>query len=106
MRSVQYDHRGNGRSGRPPLDTLAFDRFCSDADALRERSCFEKGALLGLPHGGLIALEYALHYPWQLEESRDFLEKRRACRAGGGRVAEDGPAKEAVWGLAGEGESR
>jgi proline iminopeptidase len=63
MHLVYYDHRGNGRSGRPPLETLTFEHFCSDADALREHLGFEKVAVLGYSFGGFIALEYALRYP-------------------------------------------
>jgi proline iminopeptidase len=66
MHLVYYDHRGNGRSGRPPLETLTFERFCSDADALREHLGFEKIAVLGYSFGGFIALEYALRYPERL----------------------------------------
>ncbi len=66
MHLVYYDHRGNGRSGRPPLKTLTFERFCSDADALREHLGFEKVAVLGFSFGGFIALEYALRYPERL----------------------------------------
>ena len=32
---VYYDHRGNGRSGRPPSETITFEQLCADADALR-----------------------------------------------------------------------
>lgn len=66
MNLVYYDHRGNGRSGRPPLETLTFERFCSDADALRRHLDFEKVAVLGFSFGGFIALEYALRYPERL----------------------------------------
>lgn len=66
MHLVYYDHRGNGRSGRPPLETLTFERFCSDADALREHLGFENVAVLGFSFGGFIALEYALRYPERL----------------------------------------
>ena len=66
MHLVYYDHRGNGRSGRPPAETLTFEQFCSDADALREHLDFEKVAVLGYSFGGFIALEYALRYPEHL----------------------------------------
>jgi proline iminopeptidase len=36
MYLVYYDHRGYGRSGRPPSETITFERLCADADALRE----------------------------------------------------------------------
>jgi proline iminopeptidase len=66
MHLIYYDHRGNGRSGRPPLETLTFEQFCADADALREHLGYEKVAVLGYSFGGFIALEYALRYPERL----------------------------------------
>ena len=66
LRLVYYDHRGNGRSGRPPVDTLTFPQFCDDADALREHLGYERVAVMGHSYGGFIALEYALRYPGRL----------------------------------------
>ncbi len=63
---IYYDHRGNGRSGRPPIESLNFEQFCADADALRDFLGFERVALLGHSYGGHIALEYALRYPDRL----------------------------------------
>ena len=61
MRLVYYDHRGNGRSGRPPSETITFEQLC--ADALREQLGFEEVAVLGYSFRGFVALEYALRYP-------------------------------------------
>jgi len=66
MRLIYYDHRGNGRSGRPPAETITFEQLCADADALREHLGYEKVAVLGYSFGGFIALEYALRYPERL----------------------------------------
>jgi proline iminopeptidase len=66
MHFVYYDHRGNGRSGRAPSETITFEQLCADADALREHLGFEKVAVLGYSFGGCIALEYALRYPERL----------------------------------------
>jgi pimeloyl-ACP methyl ester carboxylesterase len=66
MRLVYYDHRGNGRSGRPPTETITFEQLCSDADALREHLGFEEVAVLGYSFGGFVALEFALRYPEHL----------------------------------------
>jgi proline iminopeptidase len=63
MHLVYYDHRGNGRSGRPPSETITFEHLCSDADALREYLGFEEVCVLGYSFGGFVALEYALRYP-------------------------------------------
>jgi proline iminopeptidase len=67
MRLVYYEHRGNGRSGRPPWETLNFRQLCADADALREHLGLEKVSVMGHAMGGTIALEYALRYPERLE---------------------------------------
>jgi proline iminopeptidase len=63
LQLIYYDQRGNGRSGRPPLDTLTFAQFCADVEALRMHLHHERIALLGHSYGGFIALEYARRYP-------------------------------------------
>lgn len=63
LRLVYYDHRGNGRSGRPPIETLTFAQLADDADALRAHLGHERIAVLGHSIGGAIALEYALRHP-------------------------------------------
>jgi proline iminopeptidase len=44
---VYYDHRGNGRSGRPPIATLTLAQLAADADALRAYLGIEQVAVLG-----------------------------------------------------------
>ena len=63
LRLVYYDHRGAGRSGRPPADTLTFDQLAADADALRAHLGVDRVGLLGHSFGGFVALHYALRYP-------------------------------------------
>lgn len=58
-----YDHRGNGRSARPPLDDVDHSTWVADADALRARLGHEKVVLLGHSYGGFLALRYALAHP-------------------------------------------
>lgn len=59
-----YDHRGNGRSGRPPVASLTWDALCADAAALaRAVSGAEPVGLIGNSYGGQIALEFARRYP-------------------------------------------
>jgi proline iminopeptidase len=60
---VFYDHRCNGRSQGPPVESMTFDNLTADADALRERLGFERWAVLGHSFGGHVALEYALRFP-------------------------------------------
>jgi proline iminopeptidase len=66
MHLVYYDHRGNGRSGRPPIETLTLAQFAADADALRAHLGSDKVSVLGHSYGGFIALEYALRCPTHL----------------------------------------
>lgn len=60
---IYYDHRCNGRSGRPPLTTFSLEQLADDADGLRRRLGHERVFLLGGSFGGYVALEYALRYP-------------------------------------------
>ena len=36
LRLVYYDHRGNGRSGRPPIATLTLEQFAADEKAVAD----------------------------------------------------------------------
>ena len=66
LRLVYYDHRCNGRSSCPSLESLTYESLTADADALRAHLGFERVAVLGHSFGGGIALEYALRYPARL----------------------------------------
>jgi proline iminopeptidase len=63
---VFYDHRCNGRSEGPPVESMTWENLTADADALRQKLGFEKWAVLGHSFGGHVALEYALRYPESL----------------------------------------
>lgn len=60
---VYYDHRGNGRSARPPLDDVDHSTWVEDADALRAALGYEQVVVLGHSYGGFLALRYALAHP-------------------------------------------
>lgn len=60
---IFYDHRCNGRSLGPPVESMTFENLTADAEALRERLGFPRWAVLGHSFGGQVALEYALRYP-------------------------------------------
>src|SRR3954468_21028877 len=60
---VCVDHRGNGRSSRPPLETCTIDAMADDIEALRQHLGLEKIIPLGVSFGGMVALTYALKYP-------------------------------------------
>jgi len=59
---IYYDHRGNGRSGRPPLETLTHENFAKDADELRKYLDIDKMILFGHSYGSFLAMEYAIRY--------------------------------------------
>jgi proline-specific peptidase len=60
---IYYDHRCNGRSVGANVSTMTWENLTADADVLRETLGYEKWAVLGHSFGGMVALEYALHYP-------------------------------------------
>jgi proline iminopeptidase len=61
---IYYDHRGNGRSGRPSLDTLTMQQWADDgADLAAQLSDDDKVVIIGHSYGGFIAQELALRHP-------------------------------------------
>src|SRR5262245_56401526 len=66
LQLIYYDHRGNGRSGRPPKETMTHAQFAADAAALASYLGHEKVAVLGHSYGGFIGLEVALRHPDRL----------------------------------------
>jgi proline iminopeptidase len=60
---IYVDQRGNGRSERPPLETITIPQLAADVDALRDHLGHERVGVLGHSYGGFVALEYATTYP-------------------------------------------
>ena len=60
---IFYDHRGHGRSGRPPLNTITYEQLSDDAHALTKNLGYEKIGIIGNSAGGYIALNYAIRHP-------------------------------------------
>lgn len=66
-RVVFYDQRGSGRTeGEVTAETVSFDRFLQDIDALRDALGLERMVLLGHSWGGLVATRYAAKNPARL----------------------------------------
>jgi proline iminopeptidase len=64
---IYYDHRGNGRSGRPEhWEGVTHDTWVEDAEALREHLGHDRILLFGHSYGGFLAQEYALRYPGRI----------------------------------------
>lgn len=66
MHLVYPDQRGNGISGRPPLETITMQQLAEDVDALRVHLGLDNVAVLGHSYGGFVALEYAIRFPDRL----------------------------------------
>lgn len=62
-RVVWYDHRGNGRSGRPPRETLTMEQLADDAAALLGSLGLGPAVVVGHSYGGFVAQELALRHP-------------------------------------------
>ncbi len=60
---LYVDHRGNGRSGRPPLEECTLDAMADDLEALRRRLGLGPLIVLGVSFGGMVGLTYALRHP-------------------------------------------
>lgn len=54
--------RGSGLSGPAAGDAYLLPDYASDMDALCRYLGLEKPMLMGWSHGGMVALEYAIHY--------------------------------------------
>jgi proline iminopeptidase len=60
---IYYDHRGNGRSGRPEaFSGVTHETWADDADALRAHLGHERIVVLGHSYGGFVAQEFALRH--------------------------------------------
>jgi proline iminopeptidase len=65
-RVVYYDHRSNGRSGRPAIETLTIEQAADDAAALLDHLDVAQAVVCGHSYGGFIAQEFALRHPDRL----------------------------------------
>lgn len=62
-RVLWYDHRGNGRSGRPPVESITIEQLADDAAALLDTLDMTPAVVLGHSYGGYVAQELALRHP-------------------------------------------
>jgi len=60
---ILVDHRGNGRSSRPPVETRTLANMADDLEALRKALGLGRIVVFGMSFGGMLALTYALAYP-------------------------------------------
>jgi proline iminopeptidase len=60
---ILVDHRGNGRSSRPPVETRTLANMAADLEALRKTLGLGRIVVFGMSFGGMLALTYALAHP-------------------------------------------
>lgn len=60
---ILVDHRGNGRSSRPPVETRTLANMADDLEALRQALGLGRIVVFGMSFGGMLALTYAATYP-------------------------------------------
>lgn len=66
VRLGYYDHRCNGRSGRPALESLTMEQLADDAASLAASHSSQKVVVFGHSYGGFVAQEFALRHPDRL----------------------------------------
>jgi len=60
---ILVDHRGNGRSSRPPVETRTLANMADDLEALRKALDLGRIVVFGMSFGGMLALTYAAAFP-------------------------------------------
>ena len=63
MRLIHFDHRCNGRSGRPLLPTLTMEQLADDAVGLADHLGLHRFCVFGHSYGGFVAQEVAIRHP-------------------------------------------
>lgn len=63
MQLIYVDHRGTGRSSRPPLETCTIEQMADDLEALRQYLGLGKVSVMGNSFGGMWGQVYALRHP-------------------------------------------
>lgn len=62
LQLTYYDHRCNGRSSCPGIETMSHDNLAQDAEGLRAGLGLENITVIGHSYGGFTAMEYALRF--------------------------------------------
>jgi len=63
---LAYDQRGLGQTDRPDIPYTMMD-YAMDAEGLLDALGWDSCSVMGLSFGGMVAQEFALHYPKRVE---------------------------------------
>jgi proline iminopeptidase len=63
LRLVFFDQRGNGRSGRPPIETLTIEQLADDVAGLADHLGLDQFLVFGHSYGGFVAQEFGIRHP-------------------------------------------
>ena len=58
-----FDQRGNGRSGRPPTETLTIEQLADDVAGLADYLGLDRFFVFGHSYGGFVAQEFDIRHP-------------------------------------------
>ena len=67
LQMVYLDQRGCGRSEHSPIQDYSLSRLINDIEELRVFLGIEEWFVLGHSFGGILAVNYAFHYPEQIQ---------------------------------------
>jgi 3-oxoadipate enol-lactonase len=84
FRPIVYDNRGTGRSDKPNEEYL-IEGLAADAAALLDALGLARAHIFGVSMGGMVAQEFALHYPARVQTLT------LGCTTAGGRNAVPAP---------------
>lgn len=84
FQTIIYDNRGTGRSDKPN-EGYSIEGLAADAAALLEALGIARAHIFGVSMGGMVAQEFALHYPARVQTLA------LGCTTAGGRNAVPAP---------------
>jgi len=66
--TITYDHRGVGRSSKPPDAPYSLAMYANDLEGLLRHLSIEKAHVIGMSMGGIVAQQFVLDYPGRVNK--------------------------------------